>query len=157
MNRVTREHKLEGSIIAKYIKITVCWDSMPCSLLHRYRSLVCTLRQELVSCTTPLTCVCAVLFPVLLLLLAAGGATSEPGLLLEAELRSLCWGSCRLGWRRSVLSGRQAPGSTSSSGSSLGLYLRLPRDVTLACTTSARCNNEIVTLRTRTNQHSGRF
>lgn len=114
-------------------------------------SFVCMLRQEPIGCTVPLTCVWTVLFPALLLLLAAGGAASELGPLLEAELRSLCWGSGLLGWRRSVLSGRQAPGSSSSSGPSLGLYLRLPRVVTLACTTSARCNNEIAMLRTRIN------
>jgi hypothetical protein len=60
-------------------------------------------------------------------------------------------------WRCSVLSGRQAPGSSSSSGLSLGLNLRAPRDVTSASTTPARCNNQIVTLRMRINQHPGEF
>jgi hypothetical protein len=145
------------------MKTTAFWDLTPCSLVYRYRFFegICCLhvraRASRFHNATALTCVCALLLPDLLLLLVAGGAASEPGPLLEAELRSLCWGSCLLGWRRSVLSGRQAPESSSSSGSSLGLYLRLPRDVASASTTSARCNNEIVTLRIRINQHYGQF
>lgn len=68
---------------------------------------------------------------------------------LLPTLRSVCWGNCLLFWRRSVLSGRQAPTLPSNSDSSLGLYLRLPRGVTSGSNASARCNNQIVSSRVR--------